>query len=244
MGRAISIGMVAIGALVFAPAAHATRVSMNGTGWHVTADPATDNNDFQMSHEGHDPTYCPHSPHGCFTVSDGGGYSLITGHNCFIVVFVPSVVRCKDPGGRVPVTVKTRDGNDNVAAQGVSVPRPSKIPITVKGGIGSDAVQTGPGRDRLLGGSGNDGGGVGLYAGAGKDVVHGGSGNDYEAGQAGKDIVGGPQDTGADYLNGNGSADVVDAMDGEADNGIDCGPGADTLHWDTLVDPAPTNCSP
>ena len=243
IGRAIGFGIVAAASLALAPSALATTVSVNRTGWHVTADAAVDNNDFQMGHMGEDPTYCPDSPHGCFYVSDGSS-SIITGAHCFIQISTPSVARCKDPGGRVPVTVKARDGDDNVAAQGVSDPRPSKIPITLKLGPGHDAGYTGKGKDTILGQAGDDDSPGGLFSGPANDVIRGGPGEDYEAGEGGNDEVGGPQDTEADYLNGNAGADLVDARDGVADYGIDCGPGSDTLRRDAALDPAPTDCSP
>lgn len=80
----------------------------------------------------------------------------------------------------------------------VSVAKEISIPVTIRGGMGSDRLAGGGGADKLIGGEGNDRltGGHGadaLFGGAGRDVLIGGTGSDALRGGNGEDtLVDGP----------------------------------------------------
>lgn len=85
------------------------------------------------------------------------------------------------------------DGDDTVV-----VGRAVTVPVTFRGGPGTDILIGGEGSDKLIGGSGPDrligrGGGDALYGGPGADVLVGGRGNDVLVGGPGRDVLsGGP----------------------------------------------------
>jgi hypothetical protein len=89
--------------------------------------------------------------------------------------------------------VNAGSGDDSVGVAG-NVP----VPVTMRGGAGTDRLTGGGGPDKLIGGPGDDilsgrGGADVLYGGSGNDVLWGGSGNDVLWGGPGKDALrGGP----------------------------------------------------
>jgi Ca2+-binding RTX toxin-like protein len=84
-------------------------------------------------------------------------------------------------------------GDDSVV-----VGRAVAVPVTFRGGPGTDILVGGEGNDKLIGGTGTDrligrGGNDALYGGPGADVLVGGRGNDVLVGGPGNDVVsGGP----------------------------------------------------
>ncbi len=74
------------------------------------------------------------------------------------------------------------------------------VPVTLRGGPGTDILVGGEGNDKLIGAAGTDrligrGGDDALYGGPGDDVLVGGRGNDVLVGGPGKDVLsGGPGD--------------------------------------------------
>lgn len=95
--------------------------------------------------------------------------------------------------------VNAAPGDDTVEAA-----PPVSIPVTIRGGAGSDTLIGGNGPDRLLGGAQNDR----LVGGGGPDLLIGGPGRDV--------LIGGPGD---DVLRGGPGRDVLAA-----------GPGANEVH--------------
>jgi len=76
----------------------------------------------------------------------------------------------------------------------VTVARQVTVPVTMRGGGGSDVLTGGAGDDKLVGGFGRDrlDGGLGddlLVGGAGNDLLLGGPGHDVLRGGYGKDIL-------------------------------------------------------
>jgi Ca2+-binding RTX toxin-like protein len=88
--------------------------------------------------------------------------------------------------------------NAGGGADRVTVARHVLVPVTMRGGDGSDVLRGGSGDDKLSGGSGRDrlDGGPGddlLVGGEGSDILLGGSGHDMLRGGYGKDtLVEGP----------------------------------------------------
>jgi hypothetical protein len=126
--------------------------------------------------------------------------------------------------------------------------------ITVRGGKGTDTLESviahvafrgGPGRDRLLGGiradvllgaRGDDfirgrGGSDHLYGGAGDDLIIAGPGSDHAYGQAGDDEIHGG--TGSDRLQGGPGEDNIDDFSGH--DVLFGGRGADYLNTFEIV---------
>jgi Ca2+-binding RTX toxin-like protein len=89
--------------------------------------------------------------------------------------------------------VNAGGGDDRVTVAG-----DISVPVTIRGGAGSDFLLGGAGSDKLIGGEGNDHlvGGRGndvLYGGEGRDVLIGGLGNDLLRGGYGEDtLIDGP----------------------------------------------------
>ncbi len=89
--------------------------------------------------------------------------------------------------------VNAWSGDDSVVV-GATVP----VPVTLRGGPGTDILIGGRGDDKLIGGSGSDrligrAGNDALFGGRGNDVLVGGRGNDVLRGGPGRDVVsGGP----------------------------------------------------
>jgi Ca2+-binding RTX toxin-like protein len=85
-------------------------------------------------------------------------------------------------------------GGDDSVVVGGSVP----VPVTLRGGPGTDILIGGEGNDKLLGGAGTDrligrAGNDALFGGSGADVLVGGHGNDKLIGGPGRDVIsGGP----------------------------------------------------
>jgi hypothetical protein len=80
--------------------------------------------------------------------------------------------------------VNAGPGDDSVA-----ISHAVEIPVTMRGGPGSDSLLGGGGPDKLIGGPGNDR----LAGRAGDDLIFGGPGNDSILGGAGNDVLrGGP----------------------------------------------------
>jgi Ca2+-binding RTX toxin-like protein len=106
-------------------------------------------------------------------------------------------------------------------------------PITATGGDGSESLLRGSSEnDSLDGGDGNDE----VRGQEGNDQLDGGPGNDALAGGGGDDsLVGGP---GVDSLIAGAENDLIFANDGEAETGINGGPGHDIARLDAL-DAAP-----
>jgi Ca2+-binding RTX toxin-like protein len=78
----------------------------------------------------------------------------------------------------------------------ISVSREITIPVTMRGGPGSDTLTGGGGADKLAGGPGNDelagrGGDDLIFGGPGNDSLFGGPGNDTLRGGSGNDTIGG-----------------------------------------------------
>jgi Ca2+-binding RTX toxin-like protein len=67
----------------------------------------------------------------------------------------------------------------------VTVTRPIKVPVTLRGGSGDDLLSGGGGPDKLTGGLGSDR----LYGGGGGDLILGGDGNDRLLGGPGDDTL-------------------------------------------------------
>lgn len=70
------------------------------------------------------------------------------------------------------------------------------IPVTMRGGPGSDTLVGGGGPDKLIGGEGNDrlighGGNDLIFGGPGNDTIYGGSGEDTLRGGPGNDVISG-----------------------------------------------------
>ena len=84
-------------------------------------------------------------------------------------------------------------GDDSVVVGGTVM-----VPVTLRGGPGTDILVGGGGNDKLIGGSGTDrligrAGNDALYGGPGADVLVGGRGNDVLRGGPGNDVMsGGP----------------------------------------------------
>jgi Ca2+-binding RTX toxin-like protein len=100
------------------------------------------------------------------------------------------------------VEIRSYGGNDRIGVSGYSAIGPlggfqlfpSRLPLTLKAGGGSDQLTGGIKNDTAIGGGGNDD----LSGGNGNDLLKGGSGNDDLDGDAGTDTcIGGP---GADSL--------------------------------------------
>jgi hypothetical protein len=97
-------------------------------------------------------------------------------------------------------------------------------------GAGASTMGGGSGADTLTGGDKVDA----LYGSLGADVLDGRGGDDLLYGQTEADtLVGGP---GADSLLGGDGADSLDALDGETDPLVDCGPGADSVSFDFFLE--------
>ncbi|MGH3037173.1 MAG: calcium-binding protein [Gaiellaceae bacterium] len=105
--------------------------------------------------------------------------------------------------------------------------------LELVGGDGADTLRGGLGADELRGGAQND-----LLEGReGADVLFGDAGDDTLAGNDGNDeLTGG---AGADSFSGSGGDDLLLATDGEAETQLNGGPGTDTAHYDTALDPSP-----
>jgi hypothetical protein len=87
--------------------------------------------------------------------------------------------------------VNSGGGDDHVHVAGSVA-----VPVTMRGGSGSDVLFGGTGADKLVGGAGNDR----LVGWRGDDLLYGGPGDDTLLGGPGNDLLsGGP---GADTLNG------------------------------------------
>lgn len=99
--------------------------------------------------------------------------------------------------------VNSGSGDDTVVvAKGV------KIPVTMRGGSGSDTLVGGDGPDKLIGGAGDDR----LSGRSGDDLIFGGDGADLIFGGPGKDILRGG--LGEDRFAGNvGDDDVRQELD-------------------------------
>jgi Ca2+-binding RTX toxin-like protein len=126
-------------------------------------------------------------------------------------------------------------GNDHFDARGTGGAGLKFLgPVVVTGGEGSETLlRGGDANDVIDGGAGNDV----LDAQEGNDILRAGSGDDTMAGGGGNDSLdGGP---GIDTFNGNDGDDTFAAQDDEADALLSGGPGADTAHIDTGVDPTP-----
>ncbi len=240
----IAVAVAVIASLVAVSSASATTVSRDQGGIRIIA-VAGEDNWYSVGHIPRNGTYCPGSPRGCFTVNDLNPNPTLSGPGCFIESGTPGIVRCKDPGGRVPITVKAGDLDDSIGMD-ASDPRPNEIFGRIYLGNGNDSASTGPGDDRIFGGPGNEsfgGGGSGLYGGGGDDLIEGGAGDDRLDGEAGADRIGASDDTGDDGLFGGGGSDFLDARDGFADSYIDCGAGRrDDARRDSGLDPEATSC--
>ncbi|MGH2974952.1 MAG: hypothetical protein ACRDLL_08820 [Solirubrobacterales bacterium] len=95
----------------------------------------------------------------------------------------PNELLCKAP------LVAGFEVNAGVGDDKVTVSSAITVPVTLRGGLGRDALVGGGGADKLLGGPGNDR----LIGGAGDDLIYGGPGNDLIRGGAGDDVLrGGP----------------------------------------------------
>jgi Ca2+-binding RTX toxin-like protein len=94
--------------------------------------------------------------------------------------------------------VNAGGGDDRVA-----VARDISVPVTIRGGAGSDFLLGGSGPDKLIGGEENDR----LVGGPGDDVLYGGEGRDV--------LIGGPGD---DVLRGGYGEDTL--SDGRGDDSV------------------------
>ncbi|MDP9483053.1 MAG: hypothetical protein M3P84_07510, partial [Chloroflexota bacterium] len=142
--------MITVAGLLCASSASATTVERDQAGLSVKA--AGEDNWYKIDHIPRHPTYCPRSPRGCFTVNDYNPNPMVDGRGCFIASPTPAIIRCKDPGGRVPITVKAGDLNDTIVGLDASEPRPDKIFGRIFLGSGNDGGHGGPGDDRIYGG--------------------------------------------------------------------------------------------
>ncbi|MEV4999892.1 M91 family zinc metallopeptidase [Nocardioides sp. LML1-1-1.1] len=134
---------------------------------------------------------------------------------------------------RVPagqeVVIRVGEGNDTV-----TVPKGSRVDVTVLGGKDDDTIDTGDGNDTVLAGSGDDR----IKGGDGDDRISGGAGRDYADGQFGDDTLSGGSgdDTlygldGDDTLSGGDGWDYLEG--GSGDDQLDGGAGDDTLSGGT-----------
>jgi hypothetical protein len=87
--------------------------------------------------------------------------------------------------------VNAGSGDDSVV-----VSNEVTIPVTMRGGAGTDTLAGGGGADKLIGGEGNDrlvgrGGNDLIFGGPGDDTIHGGSGEDSLRGGPGNDLISG-----------------------------------------------------
>jgi Ca2+-binding RTX toxin-like protein len=86
------------------------------------------------------------------------------------------------------------------------------VPVTLRGGAGSDRLGGGGGGDRLVGGAGPDvllgrGGDDSIFGGAARDRILGGAGNDQLRGGPGDDLIrGGP---GKDAISGDAGRNAI-----------------------------------
>jgi uncharacterized delta-60 repeat protein len=130
-------------------------------------------------------------------------------------------------------------GNDSIDASAMS------IPVTLRGGPGSDTLTGGSGNDSLRGGNSNDSlvGGPGndtirgrtendtIDGGSGDDLLYGGEGDDSILGADGADTLYGR--AGSDHLDGGPGNDAFFTDDGNTDT-VFGGGGSDTAHADGL----------
>jgi hypothetical protein len=114
----------------------------------------------------------------------------------------------------------------------------------IDGGPGDDTLTGGPGHDFFTGSAGDDT----MTLGAALNNAAGGTGDDTILGGADAELLdGGPDDDtlvgggGLDRLRGMEGNDALDAVDGAADQEIDCGDGIDGALTDT-IDPAAIGC--
>ena len=107
----------------------------------------------------------------------------------------------------------TTSVNPTTGAQAEAQGQPFTIPVSVRGGIGPDAITTGDGNDTVYGDD-NDGD----ESNDGNDIIVAGGGDDLVNGEGGADQIDGGFGDDTRGLNGNGGNDSVKG-----------GPGADTI---------------
>ncbi|HEY2335550.1 MAG TPA: hypothetical protein VGH58_11160 [Solirubrobacterales bacterium] len=142
-------------------------------------------------------------------LAGGSGQNMIRiwltpdGHSYVIDSVVPLEVGgtiCENPPGnpnelicKAPLVagfeVNGGPGNDAVVVSSAV-----QIPVTMRGGAGSDTLTGGSGPDKLIGGEGNDhlngrGGDDFIFGGPGNDEIFGGPGNDVLRGGPGNDTI-------------------------------------------------------
>jgi Ca2+-binding RTX toxin-like protein len=109
---------------------------------------------------------------------------------------VPTELVCKAPlvAG---FEVNAGEGDDTI-----SVSSAIDLPVTLRGGPGSDTLVGGSGPDKLIGGEGHDK----LAGRGGDDLIFGGPGNDELLGGAGSDVLRGG---GSDVMRGGSGRDTL-----------------------------------
>ncbi|GIG58194.1 hypothetical protein Lfu02_25660 [Longispora fulva] len=127
--------------------------------------------------------------------------------------------------GGTDLVIRAGGGRDDI-----SVPRGTRLRVTLLGGDGDDVLHGGDDGARLLGGPGDDR----VYGGAGADRISAGSGDDYvDAGSGDDTVTGGSGDdvlygmAGADDVHGQSGADYLEGASG--DDRLDGGAGRDVL---------------
>jgi Ca2+-binding RTX toxin-like protein len=137
------------------------------------------------------------TPDGRSYVIDSAVPLEVGGTVCENTPGMPTELVCKAP------LVAGFEVNGGEGDDTVSVASTIALPVTMRGGLGRDALIGGSGPDKLVGGDGNDKlagrggddlifGGAGndeLLGGAGNDVVRGGSGHDTVVGGSGENVV-------------------------------------------------------
>ncbi len=215
---AILASVVAVAAaLVGAPPAHATQVSLVGTQLRVIDDRG-DVNAIEVL-----PT-----PSG-YDVFDN--VDLTLGMGC--VTVEPGHAACRAVVSDIYVDAGA--GDDFVLLSEVT------SPVAATGGTGDDFVEGGPSDDRLGGATGNDNvvGGASedlINGGTGSDLLDGGDGDDGLAGQTGEDSLLG--DAGSDKMFGDAGGDLV--VGGSGPDDLRAGAGEDVLVTGSGIDNAVT----
>jgi Ca2+-binding RTX toxin-like protein len=220
MNKGLIAAVMGSGALVLAPAAHASTVTVTGGSTMRVLESGDETNRIAVSYDAAADRYA---------VTDAGA-NLTPSGTCTAVS--SHTATCPGAGIKT-VSVDTDARDDSIALDPATIP--DTVTENLDGGGGNDQVSGGPGPGTLQGGSGNDtvmGGRLhqDIRGGSGRDLLDGGDGPDDIQGGSGTDTLVYTGDRRTTVVVSIGFGDFNDG------GGEDQGPGGrETVHGDVEV---------